>query len=130
MNIQEIENIKNFNLPIKIFIINNQGYGMVKQTIDTWLNKNYVGCDKKSGLSMPNFVNVFNSYGIKSVRINQNKDLKKKLKSVLNHKGPIMCDIKINPDARIIPKLKPGYPLHDMLPSLPTNEIKKQMSKI
>ena len=50
MNIQEIENIKNFNLPIKIFIINNQGYGMVKQTIDTWLNKNYVGCDKKSGL--------------------------------------------------------------------------------
>ena len=52
MNIQEIENIKNFNLPIKIFILDNSGYGMVKQTIDTWLSKNYVGCDKNSGLSI------------------------------------------------------------------------------
>ena len=42
MNIQEIENIKNYNLPIKMFIIDNQGYGMVKQTIDTWLKKCWV----------------------------------------------------------------------------------------
>ena len=45
---------------IKIFILDNSGYGMVKQTIDTWLSKNYVGCDKNSGLSIPNFLNIFN----------------------------------------------------------------------
>ena len=106
MNIQEIENIKNYNLPIKIFIIDNKGYGMVKQTIDTWLNKNYVGCDKGSGLSIPNFLKVFKSYGIKTVEVRNNSELKRKIKSTLSHKGPMMCNIKISPNARIIPKLK------------------------
>ena len=127
MNIQEIENIKNYNLPIKMFIIDNQGYGMVKQTIDTWLKKNYVGCDKSSGLSIPNFLKIFNSYGIKSIEIKNNFELDKKIKQVLNFKGPIMCNIKISPNARIVPKLKPGFPLHDMLPSLSKIEINEQM---
>jgi len=127
MNIQEIENIKNYNLPIKIFIIDNKGYGMVKQTIDTWLNKNYVGCDKESGLSIPNFLKVFKSYGIKTTEVRNNSELRRKIKSTLSHKGPMMCNIKISPNARIIPKLKPGYPLHDMLPSLPEEEILQQM---
>ena len=127
MNIQEIENIKNYKLPIKMFIIDNQGYGMVKQTIDTWLKKNYVGCDKSSGLSMPDFLKVFNSYGIKSIEIKNNFELDKKIKQVLKFKGPIMCNIKVSPNSRIIPKLKPGFPLHDMLPSLSRNEIDEQM---
>jgi acetolactate synthase-1/2/3 large subunit len=127
MNIQEIENIKNYKLPIKMFIIDNQGYGMVKQTIDTWLKKNYVGCDKSSGLSIPNFLKIFNSYGIKSTEIKNNFELDKKIKKVLNFKGPIMCNIKISPNARIVPKLKPGFPLHDMLPSLSRSEINEQM---
>ena len=130
MNIQEIENIKNYKLPIKMFIIDNQGYGMVKQTIDTWLKKNYVGCDKFSGLSIPNFLKVFNSYGIKSVEIINNFELDKKIKQVLNFKGPIMCNVKVSPNARIVPKLKPGFPLHDMLPSLSRNEIDEQMKII
>lgn len=127
MNIQEIENIKNYNLPIKMFIIDNQGYGMVKQTIDTWLNKNYVGCDKSSGLSIPNFQKIFRSYGIKTIEINNNFELESKIKKVLSYKGPIMCNIKVSPNARIIPKLKPGFPLHDMLPSLSKNELDEQM---
>ena len=124
MNIQEIENIKNLDLPIKIFIINNKGYGMVKQTIDTWLNKNYVGCDAKSGLSMPNFKKVFDSYGIKTCEINNHNELSEKIEYVMNYKKPIMCDVKVDPEARIVPKLKPGSPLHDMLPRLPLNELK------
>ena len=127
MNIQEIENIKNLNLPIKIFIINNQGYGMVKQTIDTWLNKNYVGCDKNSGLSMPNFQKVFAAYGIETCEINNHNDLPEKIEYVMSCNKPIMCDVKVDPNARITPKLKPGSPLHDMLPSLPSDEVKDQI---
>jgi len=127
MNIQEIENIKHLNLPIKIFIVNNNGYGMVKQTIDTWLNKNYVGCDTQSGLSMPDFQKVFSSYGIETCEISNHNDLSEKINFVINSDKPIMCDVKVDPDARIIPKLKPGHPLHDMLPSLPEDEIKKQL---
>jgi acetolactate synthase-1/2/3 large subunit len=128
MNIQEIENIKNFNLPIKIFILDNSGYGMVKQTIDVWLNKNYVGCDKGSGLSIPNFIKIFNAYGIKSIEIKNNKEIDQKLKFVMKYKGPIMCNVKISENARIIPKTKPGDPLHDMLPKLTSSEISHAMS--
>jgi acetolactate synthase-1/2/3 large subunit len=127
MNIQEIENIKHFNLPIKIFILNNSGYGMVKQTIDTWLNKNYVGCDKKSGLSIPDFVKIFDAYGIKSIEICNNQDIDKKLKFIMNYPKAIMCNVRINKNARITPKMKPKDPLHDMLPKLSSLEIKKAM---
>lgn len=125
MNIQEIENIKNFNLPIKIFILDNSGYGMVKQTIDTWLSKNYVGCDKNSGLSIPNFLDIFKAYGIKSVEIKNNKEIDKKLKYVMNYNGSIMCNVKINTNARIVPKMKAGDPLDDMIPRLSKLEILK-----
>jgi acetolactate synthase-1/2/3 large subunit len=128
MNIQEVENIKNFNLPIKIFILDNSGLGMVKQTIDTWLSKNYVGCDKNSGLSIPNFLNIFKAYGIKSVEIKNNKEIDKKLKYVMSYKGPIMCNVKINANARIVPKMKAGDPLEDMIPKLTKVEIFKAMS--
>ena len=115
MNVQELENIKNLNLPIYIFIINNSGYGMIKQTLNTWLKGNYVGCDKKSGLSLPNYKNIFNSYGIKSTEINTNDEIGIKLKSILNQKGPIMCQVKVDPNAKIIPKTKPGDPIDKML---------------
>ena len=127
MNIQELENIKSLKLPIKIFIINNMGYGMIKQTIDTWMDSNYVGCDEKSGLSLPYFQKVSKSYGNESVEINNHNDLQEKIEYVMSCKKPIMCDVKIDPDARITPKLKPGSPLHDMLPSLPSKEVDDQI---
>ena len=127
MNIQEIENIKHFNLPIKIFILDNSGYGMVKQTIDTWLNKNYVGCDQNSGLSIPDFNKIFDAYGIKTIEIYNNADIDKKLKFIMNYKKAIMCNVKVSKDARIQPKIKPQDPLHDMLPKLKNLEIKNAM---
>ena len=127
MNIQEIENIKHFNLPIKIFILDNSGYGMVKHTIDTWLNKNYVGCDKNSGLSIPDFKKIFKAYGIKSLEIHNNQEIDQKLKFIMNYKKPIMCNIKISENSKIEPKMKPGDPLHDMLPRLKNSEIKNAM---
>tara|TARA_B110000027_G_C15938498_1_gene220140 strand:- start:388 stop:657 length:270 start_codon:yes stop_codon:yes gene_type:complete len=88
---------------------------MIKQTLNTWLKGNYVGCDKKSGLSLPNYKNIFNSYGIKSTEINTNDEIGIKLKSILNQKGPIMCQVKVDPNAKIIPKTKPGDPIDKML---------------
>jgi acetolactate synthase-1/2/3 large subunit len=116
MNIQEIQNIYYYNLPIKIFILNNKGYGMVKQTIDTWLKSNYIGCDLKSGLSMPNFLKVFKAYQIESINIKNNKLLKNKLDKILNKKGPIMINLMIDPNQKIEPKVKFGSPIDIMNP--------------
>ena len=103
------------------------GYGMIKQTIDTWMDSNYVGCDEKSGLSLPDFQKVSKSYGIESVEINNHNDLKEKIEHTLNYKGPIVCDVKLDPNQKIIPKVKSGSPIHDMLPSLDKNEIQSNM---
>ena len=128
MNIQELENIKSLKLPIKIFLINNSGYGMVKQTCDTWLDSRYVGCDEKSGLSLPDFQKVSKSYGIECTEINNHNDLKEKIEQALNHKGPLLCDVKLDPNQKIIPKVKAGSSLHNMLPALDNEEIKSNMS--
>jgi acetolactate synthase-1/2/3 large subunit len=123
MNIQELENIKFYNLPIKIFVINNNGYGMIKQTINTWMKGKYVGCDLKSGLSMPDFKKVSSAYGIKATEINNHNDLSEKIDYVLNYKGPIVCDVQLEQNQQIIPKVKSGSAIHDMLPSITQNEI-------
>ena len=127
MNIQELENIKSLKLPIKIFLINNKGYGMVKQTIDTWLDSKYVGCDEQSGLSLPDFQKVSKSYGIDCVEINNHNDLKEKIEYTLNYKGPMLCDVKLDPNEKIIPKVKAGSPIHKMSPDLSEEEIQSNM---
>ena len=108
MNIQEIQNIQFFNLPIKIIIINNNGYGMLKQTIDTWLKKNYVGCDLKSGLSLPDYNKVFKAYSIKTFNVKNNNSIDKVLREFISFKGPSMCNISVHPNQQITPKVKFG----------------------
>ena len=125
MNVQELETIKNYNVNVKIFILNNNGYALIKQTQETWLNSNYSGVDKKSGLSLPDNCKIAESYGIKSMVINNHKELNKKLMKVYKTNGPMLIDVKIDPKSRVAPKIDFGKPLHDMSPGLPRNLIKE-----
>jgi len=124
MNVQELETIKNYNVNVKIFVLNNNGYALIKQTQETWLNANYSGVDKQSGLSLPDNCKVANSYGIKSITINSHNELDQKLKKIYKTKGPILVDVRIDPKSRVAPKIAFGKPLHDMSPSLPEKLIK------
>ena len=125
MNVQELETIKNYNVNVKIFVLNNNGYALIKQTQETWLNSNYSGVDKKSGLSLPDNCKIADSYGIKNMVINNHKDLNKKLKDVNKKPEPILIDVKIDPKSRVAPKIDFGKPLHDMSPSLPSSLVGK-----
>lgn len=127
MNVQELENIKSLNLPIKVFILNNKGYGMIKQTIDTWMKSIYVGCDPASGLSLPDSLKIAKSYGIRGVRITNQKNIKKQINTILKIKGPVICDVQLQPNQQIIPKVKSGRPLYDMLPELDKEEIQSNI---
>ena len=73
MNIQELETVAFYKLPIKIFLINNDGYGIIKQTQDTWLDSRYVGADPENGLGIPNFVKIANAYGIEAIEMKNQK---------------------------------------------------------
>ncbi len=124
MNIQELETIKNFKVNVKIFVINNKGYGLIKQTLETWLNSKYTGVDKKSGLSLPNFISISKAYGIKTFNIKNNLNLKSKLKHIINLKGPVLINVNVDPKKRVKPKIDYGNPLHEMSPKLDQNFIK------
>ncbi|UCD54958.1 MAG: thiamine pyrophosphate-binding protein [Candidatus Omnitrophota bacterium] len=124
MNIQELETIAYNKLPIKIFLINNRGYGMIKQTQDTWLDSVYVASDPSCGLGFPDFQKVAKAYKIKTLQIANHGELKKMIRKVLSYKGPVLCDVKLRPGEKIIPKLEFGRPLEDMSPLLPRSELK------
>lgn len=127
MNIQELETIVYNNLPIKIFLINNGGYGIIRQTQDTWMKGNYVGVDKNSGLGFPDIPKIANAYGIPVVTIDNHDNLNKKIREVLDLDSYVLCNINIKPNEQILPKLIFGKPIQDSSPLIPRKEYNKIM---
>ena len=128
MNIHELATIKMHNLPIKIFLMNNNGYGMIQQTQETWLNSRYVGsCFCSGGLPELDFIKIAASYGIPAIEINNHTELREKIRKVLDFNGPVLCNVRIHPKARIYPKLSFGKSIEDSAPFLPRDEFKNNM---
>ena len=127
MNIQELATIAHFNFPVKIFVINNGGYGLIKQTQDMWLGSRRVGVDETSGLAMPDLIRIAKAYKIKTVQIKNFKNLNQKINKILKSKKPILCDVKIGSNQKVIPKLEFGRAIHDLSPRLSKDEMKSNM---
>ena len=127
MNIEELATIRRYNLDVKLFIFNNGGHSIQKQTIDTWLNSHYVAVDEKSGLSFPDFVKVAEAFGLKAFRATNHKELESVINKTLATSGPVVCDIIIDPNQKIEPMLKFGAGLEDLNPKLPAEEIARIM---
>jgi acetolactate synthase I/II/III large subunit len=127
MNIQELATAKKHNLPLKLFIMNNDGYGMIKQTQEMWLNSRFFGSAFESGLQKVDLIKIAQAYDIKTITIQTHEELKEKIKQVLDSDEPILCDVKINSNARIYPKLTFGKPIEDSSPLLSREEFNKEM---
>ena len=127
LNIQELATIAHHKLNIKIFVINNSGYSMIKQTQDQWLNSNYVGSSQLGGLSMPDFSAVAFAYDISSIKIENNLEVGPVIDKVFNSNGPILCDVSIPEDFRVTPQVKFGYPIEDGEPLLDRAEFISNM---
>lgn len=127
LNIQDFQTLITYKLPIKIFIQNNHCYGIIKQFQDNYFNGRYEGTTDASGYKVPDFLKIAKAYGIATETIKNHKELKQKIKKVLNHKGPIICDVIHPEDAAIIPKLQFGNPIEDQSPLLPRDEFLKNM---
>jgi acetolactate synthase-1/2/3 large subunit len=125
MNIQELQTIKHYNLPIKIFIMNNNCYGIIKQLQDSHFNSRYIATENPD-YSAPDFVKIAEAYGIKAVEANKSnyKDI---ISLALNETGSILVNVIIDKDQKLIPKLEFGNPLEDMSPYLDNEQIKNNM---
>jgi acetolactate synthase-1/2/3 large subunit len=127
INIQELQTMVANNLPIKLFIINNDGYGIIKQFQELYLNKRYEASISSKGVTNPNFKKISNAYGINYSEIKSNNQIDNVLNKILNSKKPEFVNVIIDPNQKIIPKLQFGKPIEDLSPLLPRSEFKKNM---
>jgi acetolactate synthase-1/2/3 large subunit len=117
MCLQELGTVARHNLPINIYIFNNRGHGIQKQTIDTWLNGNQIGVDHETGLFFPNFRLIADSFGIAYERITHINQVVEKVNPISSK--PVIYDVMINPEQKIFPMLKFGGNLTDLDDSIP-----------
>lgn len=104
-NIQELETLARLNLPIKLFVLNNNGYGSIRATQKRHFAGRLVCCDPSSGLTLPDTCRVAAAYGLKTVRIENQKKLREDVRTVLGRKGTVICDVVSDPDLQTAPRL-------------------------
>jgi acetolactate synthase I/II/III large subunit len=135
MNIQELETIVRLNLPIKIFVMNNGGYGSIIASQGVYFNQ-FVGCTPESGLTLPNTQKIAAAYGISSSVIANQSELLAGIETALNSDGPHICEVMVIPDEPRQPRVssyqKPdgtmvSKPLEDLFPFLPRSEFLDNM---
>ena len=127
MNIQELASIIHNNLPIKVIVFNNDGYSMIQQTQDQWMESKYIASSQAGGLPVPDFTEIANGYGLKTFEITLNSDINSILKEVLAFEGPCFCNVKIPSSHRVIPQVKYGRPIEDSEPLLERSEFLHEM---
>ncbi len=125
INLQEFQTIVKYKLPIKVFIFNNHGYGIIKQFQDMYLNGRHEATG--NGYSCPDFIKIASSYGIKSETIRNHSELEEKLERILNDREAVICDVILNDQQTLIPKLEWQKPIEDLTPYLNRKEFRDNM---
>lgn len=138
MNLQELQTVLTNKLPIKLFLINNDGYHSIRITQNNlFSNHCKVGIGSESGdLSFPNFEKIAQAFGYKYYSASSNAEMKAVVNEVLAQEGPVFCEIFTDTVQVWEPKsstkrLEDGTlvspPLEDLAPFLPREELEKQM---
>jgi acetolactate synthase-1/2/3 large subunit len=136
LNIQELQTITHHKLPVKVVVFNNGGYLAIRQTQDQFLAAQHVGSASDGGMSLPDFPNVAQAYGIPAFRIHDNSEIATGVERLLREPGPMICEIVISPQQEVIPQMgfrenadgsHSARPLEDMSPLLPRQEFRRLM---
>lgn len=127
INIQELASVAYHKPHLKIFVFDNRGYSMIRQTQDQWLDSNYIASSPEGGLAMPDFTAVAEGYGIPALTVSRASELEAMFKSFLAADGPGFCTLKISEAHRVIPQVKFGRPIEDAEPLLDREEFLASM---
>ena len=125
LNIQELQTIYHHKLNIKIILINNHCYGMVKQFQEQYFNSRFQATVK--GYSCPDFTDVVSAYKIKAKKIEKKVEINKSLDELFSNKKPMLLEVKICSYVKALPKLSVNKPLEDQEPLLPRDELESDM---
>jgi acetolactate synthase I/II/III large subunit len=136
MNLQELQTVVHHQLPIKLFIFNNDGYLMIKHTQNALFKNGYFGTDKKSGVSCPDFSKLAIAFDIPAYQIRNWDECDDVLAKVQATKGPVICEVFMHPEQPFLPKLATAIksdgtlvspPLEDLSPLLPREQLQAAM---
>ena len=137
LNLQELQTIRHHKLPIKIFLLNNQGYLAIRNTQNSFFEGKLGASGVTSGVSFPDFKKIASAFEIEYKRIEDHTDLKKRIKEVLESEGPVFCDLNMSPEQPLIPKVysmkkddgtMDSKSMEDMYPFLDEEEFKSNMN--
>ena len=136
MNLQELQTMVSYKLPIKLFVYNNGGYLSIKTTQKAFFNGFFVGSEEGSGVILPSFEKLAGAYGLPYFRLKNNQELEEKLPQVFSDNGPVLIEVMLDPFEVLGPKAASkrmpdgtmvSSPLEDMAPFLPREELRKNM---
>jgi acetolactate synthase-1/2/3 large subunit len=135
-NIQELATVASHDLPIKFFVINNNGYASIRSSQTGYFGGNLVGCDPTSGLKLPRLSGIAAAFGIGFERIAHGDDVDAKIRAVLASPRPTIAEVVVIPDEPREPRLSSmrredgsmvSKPLEDLFPFLDRDEFKANM---
>lgn len=136
MNLQELQTVVHHHLPIKIFMLENEGYLSIKNTQESFFNSCFVGCSHTCGVTIPQMLKIAEAYGIPTYYAENNLHLDEAIANTLDAEGPAFCELKGNPHERLGPKTSSyrkadgtlaSRPLEDLAPLLPRDEFMENM---
>lgn len=138
MNLQELQTISQYDLPVKVIVFENDGYGAIRNTCSNFFNGLYTGCDRVSGVSFPDFESVASTFDIPYYKCPNVGELDKAIGWLYKQNGRCMVEISQKTNEIKAPKLESKMledgsfvtpALHDMSPFLPERKIEDLMYK-
>ena len=136
LNLQELQTIAGNRLPIKLFVLNNNGYSSIRQTQQNYFPDNIVGCGPESGLTFPDFEKLGTAFGFEVRRCASHHELKDTIHEMLMSDGPQLLEVMLDPEQPFSPKLASrqledgrmvSSPLEDLAPFLSREELAANM---
>ena len=112
MTMQEMSTAVQYNLPIKIFVLNNQYMGMVRQWQELLHEKNY---SESYSEALPDFVKLAEAYGCKGIKADNPNELDEKISEMVNYNGPVIFDCQVDPNENCFPMIPSGKPHNQMI---------------
>ena len=136
MNLQELQTIKHYNLPIKLFVLNNDGYISIQQTQNNFFEGRKTACTRESWVTLPDFIRIGQAFDLPTIKIDSKDNLDEQIQKVLKTEWPILCEVILTPWYIFAPKLSAkklpdgtmvSPSLEDLYPFLPEDEVKENM---